>query len=245
MALVRGRRGDPGTHGLLEEALAAEGSAEELRRVCGLAAVAAELAWLQGRTGDARDATQHAYDTACARGAPYWAGKLAYWRWKNGVVEERPAACGAPYDLHLAGDWRAAAAAWASVGCPYEEALALGESDDEEALCRAHETFRRLGAVPPANMVARRLRELGVRGVSRGPRRSTQANAAALTARELEVLGLLGEGLRNAAIAERLFVSPRTIDHHVSAILGKLEVGSRGEAVARAGRLGVGTPDER
>ena len=239
VALVRGRRGDPGTHDLLEEAMAAEGSAEELRRVCGVAAVAAELAWLQGRMGDAREATQHAYDTALARGSSS-AGKLAYWRWKNGVVEELPAAFGAPYDLHLAGDWKAAAAAWASLGCPYEEALALGESDDEEALFRALDAFRRLGAVPPANMVARRLRELGVRGVSRGPRRSTQANSAALTARELEVLALLGEGMRNAAIAERLFLSPRTVDHHVSSILAKLEVSSRGEAVARAARLGVG-----
>jgi len=73
--------------------------------------------------------------------------------------------------------------------------------------------------------------------VARGPRASTRANAAALTARELEVLSLLAEGLRNAVIAERLFVSPRTVEHHVSAILGKLGVRSRGEAVAEAGRL--------
>ena len=73
----------------------------------------------------------------------------------------------------------------------------------------------------------------------RGPRPSTSRNEAQLTARELDVLELLAEGLRNAAIAERLFVSPRTVDHHVSAILRKLDVQSRGEAVAEAARIGL------
>ena len=88
-----------------------------------------------------------------------------------------------------------------------------------------------------AAIVSRRLRTLGVRGVARGPRPSTRANAAALTAREFDVLRLLADGLRNAAIAERLFLSSRTVEHHVSAILGKLGVESRSEAVAEAGRL--------
>ena len=99
--------------------------------------------------------------------------------------------------------------------------------------------LQRLGARPAAAIVARRLQERGVRNVPRGPRPSTRRNKPGLTARELEVLPLLVEGLRNAAIAERLFLSPRTVDHHVSAILRKLDVQSRGEAVAEAGRLGL------
>ena len=79
----------------------------------------------------------------------------------------------------------------------------------------------------------------GVRDLPRGPRPTTRANEAELTTRELDVLALVAEGLRNAEIAERLFVSRRTVDHHVSAILRKLEAGSRGEAVAAANRLGL------
>jgi DNA-binding NarL/FixJ family response regulator len=65
------------------------------------------------------------------------------------------------------------------------------------------------------------------------------ANPAGLTARELEVLALLVRGLRNAAIADELVVSEKTVDHHVSAVLRKLGVGTRGEAAAEAARLGL------
>jgi DNA-binding NarL/FixJ family response regulator len=85
----------------------------------------------------------------------------------------------------------------------------------------------------------RRLRELGARDIRRGPRPSTSANAAALTARELDVLQLLADGLRNTAIGERLFLSRRTVEHHVSAILTKLSAQSRGEAVVKARQLGL------
>jgi DNA-binding NarL/FixJ family response regulator len=78
-----------------------------------------------------------------------------------------------------------------------------------------------------------------VRGVPRGPRTSTRENPAGLTTRELEVLALVAEGLRNAQIAERLIVAPRTVDHHVSAILRKLDAPNRGQAAAAAIHLGL------
>src|SRR5581483_12107228 len=107
------------------------------------------------------------------------------------------------------------------IGCPYEEALALADGDDPDAVRTAVETLHELGARPAAAIVRRRLRERGVRGVPSGPRASTRANVAGLTRRELEVLALVAEGLRNARIAERLALSEKTVDHHVSAILRK------------------------
>jgi DNA-binding NarL/FixJ family response regulator len=82
------------------------------------------------------------------------------------------------------------------------------------------------------------MRALGM-AVRHGRRESTRANPAGLTERQLEVVRLLAEGLTNGEIAERLVVSPRTAEHHVAAVLGKLGVPTRRAAVRRAGELGV------
>jgi DNA-binding NarL/FixJ family response regulator len=170
-------------------------------------------------------------------------GELAYWRWQAGQHDELPAGSVAePYSLSIAGEWKRAAARWRQIGCPYEAALALAESNDQLTVRQSIDELQRLGASPAAAIVARRLRERGVRGVPRGPRPRTRENPAGLTARELEVLALLAEGLRNAQIAKRLVVSEKTVDHHVSAILRKLDVRSRGEAGAKAARLGLARP---
>ncbi len=108
---------------------------------------------------------------------------------------------------------------------------------DEDALRQALDQLRALGATRAEAIVAHRLRKRGARGLPRGPRPQTRANPSGLTARELEVLQLLVEGMRNAQIAQRLVVSERTVDHHVSAILRKLGVRTRGEASAEALRL--------
>ncbi|HEU4396269.1 MAG TPA: helix-turn-helix transcriptional regulator, partial [Actinomycetota bacterium] len=136
-------------------------------------------------------------------------------------------------------DWRAAAEAWRALGCPYELALALADSAAEGDLLAALDLLERLGARPAADTVAARLRELGVRRRPRRPRRATLANPAGLTTRELDVLAMLGQGLRNADIASRLHIAEKTVDHHVSAILAKLGVRSRREAARAASARGI------
>jgi DNA-binding NarL/FixJ family response regulator len=89
-----------------------------------------------------------------------------------------------------------------------------------------------------AGIVRRKLRAGGVRRIARGPQERTRQNPQGLTNREMKVLSLITEGCRNAEIARRLFVSEKTVDHHVSAILAKLAVRSRGEAAALATRQG-------
>src|SRR5690606_6353750 len=107
------------------------------------------------------------------------------------------------------------------------------------ALLAALATLDELGARAVAARFRARLREAGVSGVPRGASPATRENPNGLTSRQLEVLALLAEGLSNADIAARLVISPKTADHHVSAILGKLDVRSRGEAAAAARKLGL------
>jgi len=252
LAVVRARRGDPGADDALEHAVHPDDASAGLLRAAPaaplpskmyLAAARAEIAWLKGDPATVVAATEAALDVAVRARASWIVGELAYWRWRAGHREEIPPSAAEPYALQISGEWARAAELWAEIGCPYEAALALGDADEEAPLRRALDELQRLGAQPAAAIVARRLRGRGARGLPRGPRPSTQKNPANLTARELEVLELVAQGLRNAEIAERLFLAEKTVHHHVSALLRKLDVRTRGQASAEAVRLGLITQD--
>jgi DNA-binding NarL/FixJ family response regulator len=156
------------------------------------------------------------------------------------ALDQPPADVPPAYALEMSGDWRGAAQAWSDVGRPYEQASVLACYGTEAAQREALAIFEQLGAGAAAQDLRRRMRAIGVRKVPRGARASTRRDPHGLTRREAEILSLMSAGLRNAAIARRLFLSTRTVDHHVSAILTKLGVRSRVEAVSiahrRAGR---------
>jgi DNA-binding CsgD family transcriptional regulator len=243
LALVRARRGDPEAWPLLDEAHALADASGELQGIVPVAAARAETAWLSGDLDEAAEATEAAFEVTLDKTTPWVIGELAYWRWRAGALTEPPADAAEPYALQIAGEWSLAAERWLAAGCSYEAALALADSDDEDALRRSLDELQRLGARPAAAMVARRLRERGARGLPRGPRRLTRQNPANLTPREVEVLAFVAQGLRNAEIARRLVLSQKTVEHHVSAILRKLDVTTRGQAASAAARLGFSAQD--
>jgi DNA-binding CsgD family transcriptional regulator/tetratricopeptide (TPR) repeat protein len=239
------RRGDPNAAAVLDEALALATRTGELQRLAPVHAARAEAAWLAG-DGDRVVAEARAvFDLVVQHRHAWLLGELAFWLWRAGDLDAVPEGALEPVAMQINGDWPGAAARWGALGCPYEAASALIDGD-EAALREAHAEFVRLGAVPAAAMVAQRLRGLGARSIPRGPRPGTRANPAHLTRREAEILTLIAEGRRNAEIANRLFLSRRTVAHHVTAILAKLGVRSRTEAARAAARLGIagqnGTP---
>jgi DNA-binding CsgD family transcriptional regulator len=240
LGLLRARRGDPDVWAPLDEALELARQTGELQRIAPVAAARAEARWLAGDDAPVAAETHDALRLA-VRFADAWAiGELCAWRRRAGIDDAVALPDGGdPLRFELAGDWQAAERGWSALGCPYEAALALAAADDEDALRSSVAELQLLGARAAAARVARMLRERGVRGVPEGPRAATRSNPAGLTARELEVLVLVAEGMRNGEIAKQLFVSQKTVGHHVSAILRKLDVRTRGEAASAAVRLGI------
>ncbi|MGH8873250.1 MAG: ATP-binding protein [Acidimicrobiia bacterium] len=238
------RRGDDAAKQTLTTAVSL-GEGGEMQHLwpplCGLA----ELAWLQGRGDEIPDILEWVYSEALRSDSAWARGEVGFWMWRAAAIASPPPGAAAPFALHIEGAWQEAAAMWGELGCPYEEALALADGDLEAQL-QAVQILDRLGARPMAAWLRSRIRDGGHTGVPRGPRPQTRAHPLGLTARQAEVLRRMTEGLSNAEIADRLFISAKTAEHHVSAIYARLGVSRRAEAIARAldrGLVQHGEPD--
>jgi DNA-binding CsgD family transcriptional regulator len=203
----------------------------------------AEAYWLQGDLEAARRVAELADEVAASCGSWERGGdrRLAepYRLQQAAEGRSRPA-----YLLQIKGDWQAAAELWTKLGCPFDAAMARIDAADEGALRAALQVFDDLGAVAAARITRKKMRRLGIRSVPAGPRTATRAHPQGLTRREREVLELICAGRTNAQIAERLFISVRTVDHHVSAVLAKLDVPTR-SAAAQAVQLGLAASAEK
>jgi len=233
---LRIRRGDPDANSPLDEARVLGGPNPELQRIGTLAAIHAEAAWLAADGERILREVQPAYERVCQRRDPRMKGELAAWLWRVGALEPHPTDIAEPYAMEVSGDWRGAACAWKDLGCSYEQATVLAVHGSEAEQREALTIFEQLGAAPAVQALRKDMRAQGARGVPRGSRTSTRSNPHGLTKREAEILALLVEGLRNSVIAKRLFVATKTVDHHVSAILTKLGVPSRAQAIALTNR---------
>jgi DNA-binding CsgD family transcriptional regulator len=203
-----------------------------------MAAARAEWKWLQGDLSGCAAEADVGFQLALKHKYRWYVGDVAIWLWRAGALREVPDGTLAPWAQQIGGDWQAGANSWEQLGCPYEQGLALLDGD-EAAQRAALAIFERLGAHPAADFARRRLRAAGVRSLPRGPRPATRANPHGLTPRQLEIVLLLAEGLHNSEIADRLSTTTKTVEHHVTAILAKLQARSRAEAVRLAYECGL------
>jgi DNA-binding CsgD family transcriptional regulator len=234
-AMLRSGRSDPDS---IQDTWDLARSLAELQRVGPAAALVCEEAWLRDDLDRIRQVAAPVLAEAKRLGVRATEAELSLWLVRahgsvtlNGHAHD-------PHTLLAGGRWREAHRIWGERGYPYETAAAKGESPLAVEQLAAIADLDALGAVPLAQRLRRRLRSSGI-NVPRGPAASTRENPARLTSRQVEVLGLLADGLSNADIADRLVVSVRTAGNHVAAVLEKLGVHSRAEAVARGREMGI------
>lgn len=233
LGYIYSRRGDAQSSQVLDEALELCRPIGALHRIGLVSAARAEAAWLAGNPEQASAEARAAYDLALSKQHAWFTGELALWRWRGGDRFQAPGWLARPFRLQIAGEWQAAADAWEKLGCAYEQASALADGDTA-AQMKAFKLFEKLAARPAMEALLHKLHEAGAVELPRKPRASTLDNPFGLTDRQVEILALLTKGLSNAEIASQLHISVKTADHHVSAVLARLDVHTREAAAEQA-----------
>ncbi|MFN2594376.1 MAG: LuxR C-terminal-related transcriptional regulator, partial [Actinomycetota bacterium] len=233
---IRARRGDPDPR-TLDESLDLVRATGESDRIGHVLAIRTEAAWLAGDQRASLEEATHGIQLAFAAESRHSQSLAALWLARVGGEPPRFDNELAPVRLELDGDLEGAATAWEAVNRVYDAALCRGKSPDKDSSAWAALRLMEFGAKATIVGLNRDRRAAGLPLLPRGPRGTSQSNPAGLTPRELDVLRLLHQGLRNFEIAEKLVLSEKTVDHHVSAILRKLGVRTRAAAAARAPEL--------
>jgi DNA-binding CsgD family transcriptional regulator/tetratricopeptide (TPR) repeat protein len=237
LARIEARRGGPLAGEYVQRAANLLSETGDLYRTWFVAGVRAEMAWLAGDMGPVVPQLTDMFARAVTARDPWITAEIGRWLQRAGALPAELPPTAGPHRLALGGDWSGAADAWRERGNPYETAMALLDADEAAAVREAYDILVRLGARGVLPRAIKALRDMGA-PVPRGARASTMGHAAGLTEREAEVADLLAKGLSNREISERLFLSQKTVGHHVSAILGKLGARRRTEVGPRLGVTG-------
>jgi DNA-binding CsgD family transcriptional regulator len=229
--MAMSRQGLPGAIDTLTECLSVASKLEFTQDVLPSAAALVEHLVFAGQTTKARQTLLHTWQKKGQERNSWMIGVLSAWGARLGVVldaahDQGESPLARPFQLELQGDFGEAAQAWRSIGAPFEEAMALMQCG-QAGILRAIEIFTRIGAHQALSLAKSEARSKGVRGVKRGQYRTARENSVGLTAREVQVLQLVSRGMSNGQIALQLRRSERTVEHHVSAMLGKTQASNR------------------
>jgi DNA-binding CsgD family transcriptional regulator/tetratricopeptide (TPR) repeat protein len=238
VATIKMRRGDPDVLPVLEKAKTKAFEAMELQRIIPSMVALLEYEWITGKQFIETEDLKCIISMIEQSDNFYETNELAFWLQKARKQNVSLGEIYEGYQLESTAAALRAAQLWEQVGCPYQQALTLFEASGDEKR-KAIDIVLKLGAHAVYQKMKQQMRTSGLKSIPRGMLKSTQSNPAFLTPREIDVLQLLKAGMQNKEIADTLFISAKTVDHHISAILSKLQVNSRAKAVGEALRLEI------
>jgi len=237
-AIIKMRRSEAGTLDMMQQIKSIVFETKEHHRIVPAMIICLEYEWLTGNQIISEKELEATLILVRNVKNRILNSEFAYWLCKVRTQIAPIEDLYEPYQFLKEGKITEAAAFWEKIGCPFEKALALSEGNETNKK-NALSIFQQLGAVAVYEKLKNEMWAAGIRKIPRGVRESTRTNPAQLTNRELDVLQLLQKAAQNKEIAGKLFISSKTVDHHISSILFKLDVSSRSKAVAEAVRLGV------
>jgi DNA-binding CsgD family transcriptional regulator len=235
---IKLRKGESDSLHFLEEAKTLAFATREHQRTIPVMIALLEYEWLTGNKIISEDEINASVEIVTKYVHIYINSAFLFWLKKARKLSIKLPELFEPYQYLQDKKTSAAADFWEKLNCPFDRAIALfsgNENDKRNALS----IFQQLGADAIAEKIKMEMRSFGIKKIPRGLRSSTKTNPAQLTNRELDVLELLKEGIQNKEIAGSLFISSKTVDHHISNILFKLDVKSRSKAVREAMHLGI------
>ncbi|GGM97071.1 LuxR family transcriptional regulator [Dyadobacter beijingensis] len=238
LGTVKMRRNEPGALPLLTRAKTKALETMELQRIIPAFTALLEYQWLTGESILQATELEKTMEMTQKMGSMYEIQEFCFWLKK---YSDHDTDFTGIYDAYVASNFSPAKSYSQTANfsnCPYEEALTLFDGD-ETGKTQAIRAMQHLGAAATYEKLKYLMRAEGLKRIPRGMRKSTTANSANLTLREVDVLQLLNEGLRNKEIASRLSVSTKTVDHHISSLLLKLNVDSRAKAVQQAMKMAL------
>ena len=238
VAKILMRKGDKNALPHLLEAKIRSFKTMELQRIIPSMIALLEYEWLTGKTIIEQNDIEQTTVLMQQTGIDLEKNEFAFWMKKAGRHFVLSKEITEAYDTSNAAKALKAACFWEKTGCLYEQALVLfeGKEDDKR---KAIKIVQDLDASAVYEKMKQEMRNTGIKNIPRGIRKSTRSNAAFLTYREMDVLHLLKEDLQNKEIAAQLYISAKTVDHHISNILFKLDASSRSKAVSEAIRAGI------
>lgn len=238
VARIKMRKNEADVLPYLTEAMTKALDTLEIQRIQPAVTAVLEYEWLYGKQLIESSELNKATEVMEKTNNPLEANEFCFWlsKARNQNIPSNDSFKGYRFENKHA--VKNAVSAWQRLGCPYEQGLILFEGTNADKI-EALDIMQKLGAVAVVNKMKQQMRNEGIKNIPRGIRKSTQSNPAHLTERELGILQLLHEGMQNKEIADKLFISPKTVDHHISSIFYKLEVNTRSKAAKEAVKLGI------